>query len=129
MIARDEFISQFRGATFGKRNTNSSLEEVFQNSTLRPILKLQNELILQIFNNYLIQKKIGFKNMSNEKKMTLIDHALAKDNYLQNTYKGIVIALFTLEEYQLYTTDLSGINKRIRKMITERIQSQLLFFQ
>lgn len=129
MIARDEFISQFRGATFGKRNTNSSLEEVFQNSTLRPILKLQNELILQIFNNYLIQKKIGFKNMSIEKKMTLIDHALAKDNYLQNTYKGIVIALFTLEEYQLYTTDLSGINKRIRKMITERIQSQLLFFQ
>jgi hypothetical protein len=125
MNSRDEFISKFRGNTLGRIDIQSSVEEEFQNKALRPILKLQNELILQIFNNYLTQNKIHFSNLSIDKKMNTIETTIAKDSSLQNTYKGIIIAFFTTEEYQLYSTFSSGINKRIRSMLIERIQSQL----
>ena len=125
MISRDEFISQFRGNSLGRIDIQSSGEEEFQNKTLRPILKLQNELILQIFNNYLTQNKIHFSDLSIDKKMNTIENTIAKDSSLQNTYKGIIIAFFTIDEYQLYSTFSSGINKRIRSMLIERIQSQL----
>lgn len=128
MNVRDEFISQFRGETIGKINNNSSLEEEFQNATLRPILKLQNDLILQIFNSYLNQNKIQFINLSVDKKMDAIDNSISKDSQLQNTYKGIIMALFTSVEYDHYSTISSGINKRIRTMLIERIQSQVQYF-
>ena len=129
MISRDEFISQFRGNALGRIDIQSSGEEEFQNKTLRPILKLQNELILQIFNNYLTQNKIHFSDLSIDKKMNTIEISIAKDSSLQNTYKGIIIAFFTIDEYQLYSTFSSGINKRIRSMLIERIQSQLQLLQ
>lgn len=125
MYSRDEFISQFRGDSLGKIDTHSSVEEEFQNKTLRPILKLQNELILQLFINYLSQNKIHFHDLSLDKRMNTIENAIAKDSQLQNTYKGLIIALFTIEEYHLYSTISSGLNKRIRSMLIERIQSQL----
>lgn len=125
MYSRDEFISQFRGDSLGKIDTHSSVEEEFQNKTLRPILKLQNELILQLFINYLSQNKIHFHDLSLDKKMNTIENAIAKDSQLQNTYKGLIIALFTIEEYHLYSTVSSGLNKRIRSMLIERIKSQL----
>jgi len=37
---------------------NMSIEERFQNATLRPILKLQNPLLVAVFHNY-IQKRKG----------------------------------------------------------------------
>lgn len=128
MYSRDEFLTQFRGDVLGKIDNHSSVEEEFQNKTLRPILKLQNDLIIQIFKNYLNQNRIHFDNLSIDKKTNTIENAIAKDSQLQNTYKGLIIAYFTLEEYQLYCTISSGLNKRIRSMLIERIQSQLQLF-
>lgn len=128
MYSRDEFLTQFRGDVLGKIDNHSSVEEEFQNKTLRPILKLQNDLIIQIFKNYLNQNRIHFDNLSIDKKTNTVENAIAKDSQLQNTYKGLIIAFFTLEEYQLYCTISSGLNKRIRSMLIERIQSQLQLF-
>lgn len=128
MYSRDEFLTQFRGDVLGKIDNHSSVEEEFQNKTLRPILKLQNDLIIQVFKNYLNQNRIHFDNLSIDKKTNTIENAIAKDSQLQNTYKGLIIAYFTLEEYQLYCTISSGLNKRIRSMLIERIQSQLQLF-
>lgn len=128
MYSRDEFIQQFRGDVLGKTDNHSSIEEEFQNKTLRPILKLQNDLIIQVFKNYLNQNRIHFDTFSLDKKMNIIENAIAKDSQLQNTYKGLIIAFFTLEEYQIYSTVSSGLNKRIRSMLMERLQSQLQLF-
>ena len=95
---------------------------------MRPILKLQNDLIIQVFKNYLNQNRIHFDTLSLDKKMNTIENAIAKDSQLQNTYKGLIIAFFTLEEYQIYSTVSSGLNKRIRTMLMERLQSQLQLF-
>ncbi|MFT6749588.1 MAG: hypothetical protein ACJAQ1_001538, partial [Flavobacterium sp.] len=39
MENRDTFLNSFRGETLGTVSTQSSAEEIFQNQTLRPILK------------------------------------------------------------------------------------------
>ncbi len=126
MNSRDLFLNQFRGLTLGEITNQSSEEEAFQNTTLRPILKLQNDLIIATFQFYLIQNNIPFTNYSLDKKMNVIEVAILKDIQFQNTLKGIVLGLFTLNEYTLYSKNTSGYNKRIRSMLIERLKSQLL---
>jgi len=125
MNSRDSFLNEFRGPTLGQNTTQSSEEEVFQNATLRPILKLQNDLIVLVFQNYVNQIKLPFNGFTVEKKKSSIATIISKDIQLQNTLKGIVIGLFTTEEYQYYSKTISNSNKRIKAMLIERLQSQL----
>jgi hypothetical protein len=125
MNSRDSFLNEFRGPTLGQNTSQSSEEEVFQNVTLRPILKLQNDLIVLVFQNYVNQIKLPFKDFTVEKKMSSIATIISKDIQLQNTLKGIVIGLFTTEEYHYYSKTISNSNKRIKAMLIERLQSQL----
>ena len=125
MNSRDPFLNEFRGPTLGQNTSQSSEEEVFQNATLRPILKLQNDLIVLVFQNYVNQIKLPFKDFTVEKKMSSIATIISKDIQLQNTLKGIVIGLFTTEEYHYYSKTISNSNKRIKAMLIERLQSQL----
>lgn len=125
MNSRDSFLNEFRGPTLGQNTSQSSEEEVFQNATLRPILKLQNDLIVLVFQNYVNQIKLPFKDFTMEKKMSSIATIISKDIQLQNTLKGIVIGLFTTEEYLYYSKTISNSNKRIKAMLIERLQSQL----
>jgi hypothetical protein len=125
MNSRDSFLNEFRGPTLGQNTTQSSEEEVFQNATLRPILKLQNDLIVLVFQNYVNQIKLPFNGFTVEKKMSSIATIISKDIQLQNTLKGIVIGLFTSEEYHYYSKTISNSNKRIKAMLIERLQSQL----
>lgn len=125
MNSRDPFLNEFRGPTLGQNTIQSSEEEVFQNATLRPILKLQNDLIVLVFQNYVNQIKLPFKDFTVEKKMSSIATIISKDIQLQNTLKGIVIGLFTTEEYHYYSKTISNSNKRIKAMLIERLQSQL----
>ena len=124
-MTRESFIKEFRGLTLGEISSQSSEEEVFQNSTLRPILKLQNDLIIAVFQSYLNQNKIPFNDFSLDKKMKTIEVAILKDISFQNTLKGIVVGLFTVNEFSLYSNNTSGFNKRIRSMLIERLKSQL----
>jgi hypothetical protein len=39
------------------------------------------------------------------------------------TLKGIVIGLFTAEEYAIYSTNSSNLNKRMMTMLIERLKS------
>jgi len=125
MNSRDSFLNEFRGPTLGQNTTQSSEEEVFQNATLRPILKLQNDLIVLVFQNYVNQIKLPFNGFTVEKKMSSIATIVSKDIQLQNTLKGIVIGLFTSEDYHYYSKTISNSNKRIKAMLIERLQSQL----
>lgn len=125
MNSRDEFLKNFRGDALGKIDSQSSLEEYFQNTTLRPILKLQNDLILSAFQIYIVQNKIPFEIYSTDKKNAVIENAILKDVKFQNLLKGFAIGLFTADEFTLYSGATSSLNKRIRSMLIERLQSQL----
>lgn len=102
-----------------------SEQEQFQNETLRPILKLQNDLILDLFRHYVEKHKGVFYEISPQRKMDYIESAIHKDMKFRNILKGLVLGQFTLEEYRTYSKDSSAINKRILSMIKERLKSQI----
>ena len=105
--------------------TEMSSEEYFQNSVLRPLIKFQNDLLIAIFLNFINTYKNVFFELSTEKKITYIENALAKDRKLRNSLKNTVIALFTVEEYNSYTTNSSALNKRMIGIIKERLISHI----
>ncbi len=126
MTPRTELIKNFRGETLGEVSEQSSAEEVFQNQVLRPILKLQNDLILAMFQNYLKQNKIDFDQLFVANKLLSIENAIQKDVTFKHELKGIIIGFFTLEEFQFYVLNTSNLNKRIITMLLERIKSQII---
>ena len=125
MEARDAYVLELRGETFGIINNQSSSEETFQNKTLRPILKMQNDLFIQVFINYAVKQKNVFFSLTPEKKMVYIENVIQRDIKFRNSLKGMIIALFTLDEYAEYIRISSNLNKRMMNMLVERLKSQL----
>jgi len=124
MSAREEWLNQFKTVSFGNDNSSTLPEEKFQNETLRPILKWQNELLLEVFRNYASKQKGVFFSLSPEKKEAYIENVIQKDIKLRNTIKGIVIGLFSLEEFKDYIKNSSNLNKRMMNLVIERLKSQ-----
>ena len=102
-----------------------SVEERFQNVTLRPILKLQNPLILASFVNYAIKHKGVFFDIPTDKQLAYIENAIHKDQKFRNALKGLVIGHFTMKEYTAYTQNSSKLNKRMMSLVISRLQDQL----
>lgn len=111
-----------------KVNDQMSDEERFQNSTLRPIVKLQNPLLLEVFRHYITTRKNVFYNLSIEKRLTYIENAINKDMRFHSSIRGMIVGQFTVEEYLLYITNASALNKRIANLVRERLLSQVQVF-
>jgi len=125
MEARDTHVLELRGEALGTINQQSSLEEAFQNKTLRPILKIQNDLFIAVFINYAIKQKNVFFSLTPEKKMAYIENVIQRDIKFRNSLKGIIIGLFTVDEYNEYIQNSSNLNKRMMNMLIERLKSQI----
>lgn len=112
-----------------KITNNMSSNELFQNKTLRPVLKMQNSLLLAVFKNYIVKHKNSFHDLSIQKRMDFIENSIQKDIKFRNSLKGIVIGMFTVEEYEVYIQDSSALNKRMMNMVIERLKDQVQFFE
>ncbi|OVE57155.1 hypothetical protein B0E34_11320 [Chryseobacterium mucoviscidosis] len=104
---------------------NSSETELFQNNVLRPVLKLQNDIFIQIFRDYAMRKMSDFTSLKNEQKINFTEQSLQKDSALKNTYIGMTVGMLTPEEITVYLSDSKSFNKRIINMLFERIKSQI----
>lgn len=106
-----------------------SKDERFQNTTLRPVIKLQSELLVEAFKNYANKHKGLFYTLSLPKKMGYIENAVQKDIKFRNSLKGMIIGQFTVEEYMTYTDNSSALNKRMMSMVTERLKDHMQLFE
>lgn len=129
MNTRDTFLKEFRGQTIGSITAQSTAEESFQNEVLRPILKLQNDLFIASFLNYITNNKAVFYTLNTDAKLAIIENAIQKDIKFRNTMKGMVVGLFTTDEYAAYAKNPSNINKRMMTMLVERLKSQVQLFE
>lgn len=128
MDNRDSNLKLWRGEAIGSISENSSADEKFQNQTLRPILKLQNDLFIEVFRNHISKHKNDFYTLSIERKFLYIENAIQKDIKFRNALKGIIIGLFTVEEYHQYIQNSSSLNKRMMNMLIERLKNQVQLF-
>lgn len=106
-----------------------SEEERFQNLTLRPILKLQNDLLVASFQTYIVKGKNRFHELTKEARLDYITNTIKKDSKYRNTLKGMILGQFTTEEYLEYSSNPSALNKRIMSMAIKRLQDQLQVFE
>ncbi|MDM9631772.1 glyoxalase [Robiginitalea aurantiaca] len=116
---RPDLSSSFR------TQADTTNNEQFQNGTLRPVIKFQNDLLLAAFRNYAVKHKGQFFEMSQEKKVKYIENAIQKDIKFRNSLKGMLIGQFTLEEYERYIQNSSALNKRMMQMVIERLKDQM----
>ncbi len=112
-----------------KINTAMRDVERFQNITLRPVLKLQNDLFLVMFHKYIKKQKDTFYQLGLDNRLGYVEHAIQKDLKFKVMLIGVVIGQFTIKEYEFYSFNTSSINKRITAMIVKRIQSQIQYFE
>ena len=126
MDARDTALLSLRPQIpSAQLNDSMSSEESFQNRTLRPIAKLQNDLLVAVFKNYVRKHKNVFYDLSIEKRLDYIENAIHKDMKFRNSLKGIIIGQFTIEEYTLYIENSSALNKRMMNIVKERLKSNI----
>ena len=128
MDQRDKLIKEIRGESLGDTSIQSSSEELFQNEVLRPILQLQNDLFIASFLNYISKYKRDFYTRTVENKLSIIENAIQKDIKFRNALKGMIIGLFTTDEYALYIKNSSSLNKRMMNLLIERLKSQVQLF-
>jgi len=111
-----------------KKSSQITDEESFQNDTLRPIIKLQSHILIETYRNYIIKHKNVFYELSNEKKLDYIENSINKNQKFRNLLKGMIVGLFTIEEYHNYKKNSSSLNKRMMNIILKRLQDNLQIF-
>ena len=104
----------------------TSTLEKFQNATLRPVLKVQNDILVQIFVQKMKKQKVNFDKMIGTTQVQYIANVLKKDMKLRNFYLGTIVGHFSIEEYTQYLAAEREYNRRIITMLTQRLQDQLV---
>ena len=102
---------------------NGSQEENFQNLTLRPIIKLQHDLLVAFMQNHLRRTKRDLSELSSFQKAQLISNIFKNDIRFKVELRGLIIGHFTLKEYNEYRGMAPEINKRMVAMIKKRLLS------
>jgi hypothetical protein len=104
---------------------NMSVIELFQNQTLRPVIKMQHDLLIASFKNYIAKRKIDFSTLTAQKKRSKTKAVFVKDINYKNLTLGFIIGAFTADEYTYYALHASELNKRILQIVTQRVQDSL----
>jgi hypothetical protein len=127
MFDRDLKLTELRPPipSIIEENATSTAEQ-FQNRTLRPILKLQNDLLIQIFQQYTIHRKGIFQNLSQSKQLEYIGNSIRKDLKFRSQLIGCIVGHFTLEEWKLYIQEENELRKRMVGMLVERIKNEMV---
>lgn len=97
----------------------------FLHRTLRPVLKLQNELLLLLVADFLREHHVAFAGRGTAEQKSQVAELLGRNVKLRYTVIGCVIGLFTQAEHTFYRLHRSDINRRLLELATQRVNSQL----
>ena len=103
--------------------------EGFQNTIIRPVIKMQHQLLIAFFEHYLQKRKIDFSSLAEEKKKLKIKSIFEKDINFKSLILGIIVGHFSMDEYFSYAQNLSEYNKRVTQIIIQRLQDSMSEFK
>lgn len=99
--------------------------EKFQNETIRPIIKMQHNHLIAIFKDYILKKKIDFRNLSVDHKKDKIKSTLHKDGSFKKFIVGTIVGQFSIQEIEYYLENSRELTRRILQIVTQRLQDSL----
>ena len=100
-------------------------EELFQNMVLRPVIKMQHDLLIMRVKSHLNSKRVRFNVMDNKKRTEAIIQAFQNDHNLKKEIQGMIIGQLTVLEFQQYLKSERSLNKRIVQMVRNRMIDSL----
>jgi hypothetical protein len=106
-------------------NADFSLTEQFQNITVRPILKLLNNTIIEFSKTFIASLEISFENKTTFEIEKTLDNLFKKHPTFKVYLIGMVISYLTTDELRVYLENQKTINKRIYILLQERLKSQI----
>ncbi len=123
MTTRDEALVALRPLVQTETTATTPAEQ-FQNQTLRPVLKLQNDLLLDTFRDYCHKRKDTFARLPRPERLVWIEQALQTDQKFKNRLVGYIIGHFTTGEWQAFRADEAELTRRLVSMLIQRLQHQ-----
>lgn len=96
-------------------------EELFQNMVLRPVIKMQHDLLILRVKSYFSSKKVIFHLMDTSKRAAALESAFQNDLALKKEIQGMIIGQLTQDEFKLYLNWERSVNKRIVQMVRNRM--------
>ena len=100
-------------------------EELFQNMILRPVIKMQHDLLIMRVKSHFISKRVLFNVMDNKKRTEAIIQAFQSDHSLKKEIQGMITGQLSLVEFQQYLKIERSLNKRIVQMVRNRMIDSL----
>jgi hypothetical protein len=101
-------------------------EEEFQNRVVRPIIKMQSDLILAHVKEKIRSTKTNWNDFPSERKSSFLTQLLTKDNAFKREIIGMIIGQFSLEEHRIYCTMQKEMSRRITQIVLNRSADHLL---
>ena len=100
-------------------------EELFQNMVLRPIIKMQHDLLIIRVKSHFRSKRVLFNVMDNKKRTEAIINTFQSDYSLKKEIQGMITGQLSLVEFQQYLKSERSLNKRIIQMVRNRMIDSL----
>ena len=100
-------------------------EELFQNMVLRPVIKMQHDLLIVRVKSHFSSKRVLFNVMDNKKRTEAIIQAFQSDHNLKKEIQGMITGQLSLVEFQQYLQMERSLNKRIIQMVRNRMIDSL----
>jgi len=93
----------------------------FLHTTLRPVLKLQNDLLLAAVADFVLDHHIVLLPTDRQHQLAEL---LARNTKLRYTVVGLVTGLFTAAEYAFYRQHRPELNRRLLELAQRRVLDQ-----
>ena len=101
-------------------------EELFQNMVLRPVIKMQHDVLILRVKSYFTSKRVMFNVMDKKKRTLAIEQAFLGDNAFKKEIQGMILGQLNVDEFQGYLKNERSMNKRIIQMVRNRMLDSLL---
>lgn len=95
--------------------------EDFQNRVLRPIIKMQSDLLIAHVNSTLESLSVQFSTLTKDEKTQILTQLFMKDIAFKREVIGMILGHLTLDEYRTYTSLTKELNRRIVQIVRQRI--------
>ncbi|MBC6697181.1 hypothetical protein [Hymenobacter sp. BT190] len=96
----------------------------FLHHTLRPLLKLQNDVLLAVVADFVCDHHIPLAAASATEQERLLAELLTRNTKLRYTIIGVVGGLFTAAELAHYRQHRPELNRRLLELAIRRVQDQ-----
>lgn len=121
---RDDDLLRIRPAVSAQTEGTRGVE-AFLHRTLRPVLKLQNPLILKLVAAQIRRYGIPFAQRPATEQAAEVRKLVKDDGRLKHTLMGLVAGHFTEEEFAFHLAHEAEVRRRLTALLVQRVTDQL----